>query len=145
MAWVCLHGATRMPPPHLVPRRTPRIPRPILQCCALRQPTPGPSMHCAEANRLVLTTRTAWVCLASADLYAVDAFCPGARLSAHHPYRAGVLISGNLEPIVPLCLATHLSAHMAYCLGVLSSTTGRSSRCRVPRCTPRCPPGKLCR
>ncbi|KAL4203790.1 hypothetical protein AMTRI_Chr01g105680 [Amborella trichopoda] len=144
-AWVSLAGATRMPPRHLVPRHTPRIPQPILQCCASRQQTCGPSMRCAKANSLVLTTHTAWVCLASADLYAGYALCPGARLGAHHPYRAGVLISGNLEPIVALCLATHLSAHMAYCLGVLSSATGRPSRCRVPRCTPRCPPGKLCR
>ncbi|KAL4203814.1 hypothetical protein AMTRI_Chr01g107280 [Amborella trichopoda] len=101
-------------------------------------------MRFAEANSLVLTTHTAWVCLASTDLYVVDALCPGARLSAHHPYCAGVLISGNLEAIVALCLGTHLGARMAYCLGVPSSATDRPSRCRVPRCTPRCPPGKLC-
>ncbi|KAL4203898.1 hypothetical protein AMTRI_Chr01g107320 [Amborella trichopoda] len=96
-------------------------------------------MHCVESNSLLITTHTARVCLASVDLWTVDALCLVAQLSAHHPYRAGVPCSGNLEPIVALCLATRLGAHMSYSLGVLSSATGRSSPCRVPRCTARCP------
>ncbi|KAL4203860.1 hypothetical protein AMTRI_Chr01g107560 [Amborella trichopoda] len=124
--------------------RTPRSPQPILQCCALPRQICGPSMHCAEANSLLLTTHTARVCLASADLWTVDPFCLGAHVSAHHPYRAGVPSSGNLEPIVALCIGTPLGAHMAYCLGVPCSAPDRPSRCRVLRCTPPCPPGKLC-
>ncbi|KAL4203811.1 hypothetical protein AMTRI_Chr01g107220 [Amborella trichopoda] len=101
-------------------------------------------MRCAEAHNLVLTTHTARVCLVSAYLWTVDALCLGAQLNARHPYRAGVPSSGNLEALVSLCLGTHLRAHQAYILGVPISATGRASRCRVPRCTPRCPPAKLC-
>ncbi|KAL4204006.1 hypothetical protein AMTRI_Chr01g107550 [Amborella trichopoda] len=97
-------------------------------------------MRCAEAHNLVLTTHTARVCLVSAYLWTVDALCLGAQLNARHPCHVVVPSSCNPEALVSLCLGTHLRAHQAYILGVPISATGRASRCRVPRCPPRCPP-----